>query len=167
MEKYKQDLIDYFLVKKRIKRDFITYTTSLNLRLMSLLQELKGDFECFEDIVVDMRKKSYTESVTFPLPAAEFLVKYDDQELVEYVFSWVLDDAGTGLLLNCMVINRIHQQFDSELLKSFDTPPDWLANCEYCTPYHKNLGDADDHSEEKVAEFIVDTFAKMTQKFLV
>ncbi|MCX6269687.1 MAG: hypothetical protein NTU44_00420 [Bacteroidetes bacterium] len=167
MEKYKEDLIDYLIIRKNKKRDFITYTTSLNVRLISLLQQLKDDFECYEDFVVDMRRKRFLEMVTFPIAAAELLVKYDDQDLVEYNFKWLLDDQGTGLLLHCIVLNRVHQNFDSELLKSFDTPPEWLTNCEYCTPCHKNLGNADEFSEEKVAEFIIDTFRKMTQNFLV
>lgn len=167
MEKYKEDLIDYLLIRKNKKRDLLIYTGSVTAKLIHVLDLVKGQFENFQDIIVDMRRKRFNENITFPIKAGEFTVKYDDQDLVEFNFQWVLDEPGTGLLLHCVVINRVHQNFDSELLKSFETPPEWLTDCEFCTPYHKNLGNADEFSEEKVAEFIVDTFRKMTQKFLV
>lgn len=165
METYKEKLIDYLLVKKNKKRDFITYTTYLNVRLTALLQNLKGEIECFQDFVVDMRRKRFNENSTFPNTAAEFTIIYG-RELVHFNFQWVIDEAGTGLYLKCLVNNKIHQQFDSELLECFDTPPQWLTNCKYCN-YEHNLGNAEEFAEDKIAEFIVDTFRMMTQNFLI
>ncbi|MCX6272555.1 MAG: hypothetical protein NTU44_15320 [Bacteroidetes bacterium] len=167
MEKYKKDLIDYLLIKKNKKRDFLIYTGSVTARLIRILGQVKDQFENFQDYSVSFRQNRYNETITFPIKVVDFTVSYKEQELVKYTFILGLDEPGIGLLLSCTITNLIHQQFDSELLKSFDTPPEWLTNCEHCTPFERNLGNADEFSEEKVAEFIVDTFTKMTQNFLI
>jgi hypothetical protein len=166
MELWQKNLKDYMTIKGK-PLDLIIYTTHINIQLIAILQLIKDEIECFENFTVELRRKRFNENISFPLPASTFVIKYDNEDLVEYQFIWVQNPDGTGLDLIVLITNCCHQRFDDQLKADIGTTPDWLEQCKYCDPIEKDLGSADELNEDLVAGCVIEYFQAMTNPYLI
>jgi hypothetical protein len=164
MNLWKKNLIDC-LTSKGKQRDLINYTTHINTKLIAILNTFKSEIECFDGFVVELRRTRFNENILFPLQASTFVIRYQDDDMVEYQFQWVQGEDD-GVKLAAIVNNIAHQRFDQQLKADMGTEPLWLKECVFCTPYEKVISEADDLNEEQIGWFVVDVFKKMTEKFL-
>ncbi len=166
MNIWKKNLIDYMIAKSK-PRDLIIYTTHINIQLIAILQKVKDEIETFQDFTVDMRRKRFNETITFPLRAADFTLLYDNENLIGFNFEWIQNEDNTGLNLRIQITNFCHQRFDAQLKADMGIEPDWLKDCVWCEVVTRTITDANNITEELVAGFVIDVFQKSTQHYLV
>jgi hypothetical protein len=135
--------------------------------LIAILQQVKDQIECFENFTVELRRKRFNENIIFPLEASTFVIRFDDEEMVEYQFMWVQNTEDTGLYLQVLITNCCHQRFDEQLKADMGTTPDWLEQCKYCEPLEKIICSADDLNEDQIAGCVIEYFQMMTNPYLI
>jgi|GEM_PF-4445384 hypothetical protein len=165
MKTWKQNLIDYMVAKSK-PRDFIVSITHYNIKLIAILQLIKDEVECFENFSVELRRTRFLENIVFPLQASTFVIKFEDDDLVEYQFMWVQNSQDSGLDLQVLITNRCHQRFDEELKVDMGCLPDWLEQCKYCEPIERIICSAVEMNENLVAGCVVEYFQMMTNPYL-
>jgi len=159
-------LNDYMSSKSK-PHDLIIYISYINCELMRILQNIENEIETFQDFTVNQRRGKFVETASFPILTYGFTIRYKDEDLVEFNFMWTSEDEGLTVDLSVSITNHSHRKFDEMLAKDMGCTPDWLENCIYCEPIVKDLGSAIDLDEDQIGLFVIDTFQKATQHYIV
>lgn len=165
MINWKKQLKEYMADKSK-PRDLIIYISYINCELMKILQNIENEIESFKDFTIAQQRGKFVETATFPIATYGFIIRYKDEDLVEFNFMWTSEDEGLTVNLSVSMKNHSHRAFDIMLAKDMGCTPDWLENCKYCDPVTCNLCEVDDLTEDQLGLFVIDTFQKMTQPYL-